>query len=79
MYAIRSYYELGWGITAAYVDDQDLHLEELDPSNPERYRTPEGWKRFTTRRAIIEVKDAEPVTLTLRWTENGPVLRNNFV
>ncbi|MGD9918387.1 MAG: penicillin acylase family protein [Paenirhodobacter sp.] len=68
--------KLGWGITAAYVDDQDLHIEELDPSDPERYRTPAGWKRFDTRRAIIEVKDAAPVTLTLRWTENGPVLPN---
>ncbi|MCB2152732.1 MAG: penicillin acylase family protein, partial [Rhodobacteraceae bacterium] len=29
---------------------------------------------FVTRKAIIEVKDAAPVTVTLRWTDNGPVL-----
>lgn len=66
--------ELGWGVTSAYLDDQDLYIEELNPADPERYRTPAGWRAFQTRRAIIEVKDAAPVTLTLRWTENGPVL-----
>jgi penicillin G amidase len=65
---------LGWGITSAYVDDEDLFIEELNPADSNRYRTPEGWTAFETRRAIINVKDAEPVTLTLRWTTNGPVL-----
>ncbi len=65
---------LGWGLTSTYADDQDLYIEELDPQNPERYRTPDGWTDFETRRAIITVKDAEPVTITLRWTANGPVL-----
>ena len=65
---------LGWGLTTAYLDDQDLHVEELNPADPERYRTPEGWKPFATRRSIIEVKDNDPVTVTLRWTENGPVI-----
>jgi penicillin amidase len=65
---------LGWGTTAAYADDQDLYIEELDPANPERYRTPDGWAGLFTRRAIIEVKDAEPVTITLQWSDNGPIL-----
>ncbi|HQU68682.1 MAG TPA: penicillin acylase family protein [Albidovulum sp.] len=66
--------EFGWGITAAWADDQDIKLEELNPADPERYRTPEGWKPFVNRRTIIDVKDAQPITITLRWTENGPVL-----
>ncbi len=65
---------LGWGLTAAYADDQDLYMEELNPANPETYRTPRGWKPFRTERSIIKVRDADPVTITLRWTENGPVL-----
>ena len=65
---------LGWGLTTAYVDDQDLFIEEVNPANPEEYRTPDGWKPFETRRTILQVKDAAPVTLTLRWTDNGPVL-----
>ncbi|UWR09693.1 penicillin acylase family protein [Sulfitobacter mediterraneus] len=66
--------ELGWGLTSAYVDDQDVYIEELNPENPQEYRTPTGFKQFRTRSSIITVKDADPVTLTLRWTDNGPLL-----
>ena len=65
---------LGWGVTSSYLDDQDLFIEELNPDNPEQYRTPDGYKPFVTRNSIITVKGSEPVTLTLRWTDNGPVL-----
>ncbi|MDT8855805.1 penicillin acylase family protein [Paracoccaceae bacterium Fryx2] len=65
---------LGWGLTSSYLDDQDLFIEELNPANPEEYRTPDGWKPFETRRSILTVKDSDPVTLTLRWSDNGPVL-----
>ncbi|CUJ88040.1 Penicillin acylase 2 precursor [Ruegeria denitrificans] len=65
---------LGWGLTSSYLDDQDLHIERLNPENPEEYLTPDGFKKFRTRPSIIEIKDEAPITLTLRWTENGPVL-----
>ena len=65
---------MGWGLTSSYLDDQDVHIEQLNPDNPEEYLTPDGYKRFRTRPSIIEIKDAAPITLTLRWTENGPVL-----
>ncbi len=66
--------QLGWGLTTAYVDDQDVFIEKLNPNNPNEYQTPEGFKPFRTRPSIIEILDAEPVTIELRWTENGPVL-----
>lgn len=66
--------DLGWGLTSAYMDDQDVLLEQLNPENPEEYLTPEGYKRFSTRPSIVEIKDHAPVTLTLRWSENGPIL-----
>jgi len=65
---------IAWGLTSSYLDDQDLFLEELNPDNREEYRTPDGYKRFETRRSIINIKESAPVTLTLRWTDNGPVL-----
>ncbi|MCX7559867.1 penicillin acylase family protein [Sulfitobacter sp. F26204] len=65
---------LGWGLTSAYLDDQDVHIEEINPDNGEQYRSLDGFKNFISRPSIITVKDADPVTLTLRWTENGPVL-----
>lgn len=65
---------LGWGVTASYVDDQDLFIEKLNPDNHEEYLTPNGYRRFTARPSIIQIKNAPPITLTLRWSENGPVL-----
>ncbi|MAC78638.1 MAG: penicillin acylase family protein [Rhodobacteraceae bacterium] len=65
---------LGWGITSSYLDDQDLYIEKLNPENPQEYLTPDGYKRFDSRPSIIQIKGAPPITLTLRWTENGPVL-----
>lgn len=66
--------QLGWGLTSSYLDDQDAYIERLNPENPEEYLTPNGYKTFETRPSIIKIKDAAPITLTLRWTENGPVL-----
>ncbi|PYE80907.1 penicillin acylase family protein [Pseudoroseicyclus aestuarii] len=66
--------DLGWGITSAYLDDQDVHVEEVNPQDARQYRTPEGWAPFETRDSIIGVKDATPVTISLQWTDNGPVL-----
>ncbi len=65
---------LGWGLTSSYMDDQDVFIERLNPDNPQEYLTPDGYVPFETRKSLIEVKDAPAVPLTLRWTENGPVL-----
>lgn len=65
---------IGWGITSAYLDDQDVLIEELDPEDPTRYRTPDGWAPFETTRSIVEIRGEPPVTLTLRRSVNGPVL-----
>lgn len=66
--------DVGWAITSSYLDDQDLFIERLNPDNTDEYLTPDGYKPFETRQTIINVKDAAPRTITLRWTENGPVI-----
>ncbi|KRS12180.1 penicillin acylase [Roseovarius atlanticus] len=66
--------DLGWGVTSSYLDDQDLFIERLNPDNPQEYLTPDGYKPFRTESTIIRIADNAPITLTLRWTENGPVL-----
>ncbi|KUP92557.1 penicillin acylase family protein [Tritonibacter horizontis] len=65
---------LGWGITSSYLDDQDLFIEKVNPDNSQQYLSPNGYKDFVSRPSIVQIKGAEPLTLTLRWTENGPVL-----
>ena len=36
--------DLGWGLTASYLDDQDVYIEKLNPENPEEYLTPAGFR-----------------------------------
>jgi len=64
----------GWGLTSSYMDDQDLHIEKLNPDNPDEVLTPDGYKPLIQRQTIINIKDAPAETLTLQWSENGPIL-----
>ena len=66
--------DLGWAITSSYLDDQDVFIERLNPENSEEVLTPQGYRPVTSRPSIINIRDRAPVTATLRWTENGPVL-----
>jgi penicillin amidase len=66
--------DLGWGLTSSYLDDQDVYIEEVNPQNPDEYRTPDGWAPFRSRDSIITVAGAPAVTIKLQWTDNGPVL-----
>ena len=60
--------DLGWALTSTGADDQDVFIERLNPDNPEEALTPQGWRPLASRRSIINVKDAEPVAVTLRWS-----------
>jgi len=64
----------GWGLTSSYLDDQDVYVEKLNPENSAEVLTPEGYVAMKSRPSIIKVKDDEPVTIDLQWTQNGPVL-----
>jgi penicillin amidase len=66
--------KLAWGMTSSYLDDQDILMEEVNADTPTEYRTEAGWKKFRTRQSIINVADGTPKTLTLRWSDNGPIL-----
>jgi penicillin amidase len=66
--------KLGWALTSAYADDQDVVIERVNPENPEEYLTPTGPKPFRTSHTIISIKDADPITITQRWSESGPIL-----
>ena len=66
--------KIAWGFTNTGPDVQDLYLEEVDASDPKRYRTPDGFAAFTERREIIKVKGAPDVTLNVRATRHGPVI-----
>lgn len=65
---------LGWGLTVSYADDLDIFIEKLDPEDPTQVLTPEGYEPIVTRPSIINVAGQQPVTSTLRWSPNGPIL-----
>jgi penicillin amidase len=65
---------IAWGLTIFPIDQQDLYLEELNPSDPMQYRSADHWERFRSEQTTIAVKGASPVTLTLKFTSHGPVL-----
>jgi len=65
---------IAWGITAAEIDDLDVFIEQTDPEDPTRYRTPDGWEAFDTRDETIRVHNGAPVEVMVRGTRHGPVL-----
>ncbi|WP_424932088.1 penicillin acylase family protein [Amaricoccus macauensis] len=68
---------IGWGLTASYLDNQDIYIERLDPEDPDRYLTPEGYEPFRQRDAVINVRGEDPVHMVLKWTRHGPVIPGN--
>ena len=66
--------DVAWGFTNTGPDVQDLYIEQVDPDDPGRYRTPEGWAAFETRSDTLRVKGQPDVALTLRHTRHGPVI-----
>jgi len=65
---------VAWGFTNTGPDVQDLYLEQIDAHDGQRYRTPEGWARFTQRTEVIRVKGQGDVRLQVRSTRHGPVI-----
>ena len=59
--------KLAWGITASYLDDQDIFIEEKNASNPNLYRTEEGWEKFKVDKQYIKVKNSSDIEIERRW------------
>jgi penicillin amidase len=65
---------IGWGATTTNLDSQDLFLERVDPTDPNRYLTPDGARPFNTYDETINVLWGDPVRLHLRETRHGAVI-----
>ena len=65
---------IAWGFTNTGPDVQDLFIERIDPADPSRYRTPDGWARFDTVREVIRVKGGPDEVLDVRISRHGPVI-----
>ena len=65
---------IAWGFTIFGIDQQDLYIETLNPSDPRLYRTPNGWSAMREERKTIRVRGAADVEVILHFTNHGPVL-----
>ena len=65
---------IGWGFTTTNLDSQDLFLERIDPTDPNRYLTPDGARPFNTSDETINVLWGDPVRVHLRETRHGAVI-----
>jgi penicillin amidase len=65
---------VAWGFTNTYGDWGDIVLLDIDPSNPDRYRTPDGWREFVRHQEAIRVAGEDEIQQTVVWTIWGPVL-----
>lgn len=67
---------IAWGLTNAYLDDVDLFIERVDPTDSTRYLTPTGSLPFEVVEDTIRVRGSgEPVIHRVRWTRHGPIIK----
>ena len=71
--SIGSNGKIAWGFTNLTGDLQDLIALEIDPDDPDRYRTSEGWESFGEVVEMIEVAGGESVAYPIRTTRWGLV------
>jgi penicillin G amidase len=65
---------IAFGLTIFSIDQEDLYVYEIDPSNPLRYRYKNGWEKFKVIKEQIAVRGQPPVTVDLMFTRHGPVI-----
>ncbi|HET9362531.1 MAG TPA: penicillin acylase family protein, partial [Vicinamibacterales bacterium] len=65
---------VAWGFTNSQGDWSDLVLLDVDPSDENRYRTPDGWRTFDRYDEAIEIPGRPPYRVPVRWTIWGPVM-----
>jgi penicillin amidase len=66
---------IGFGFTIVGIDQQDIYVEETNPSNPNEYRYRGKWEKMNVERELIKVKgEAAPREVELKFTAHGPVI-----
>ncbi len=66
--------DVAWGLTALGADQADLFLLTTDSDHPNQYELDGTWEPMAVRQETILVADGEPIDLTVRETQFGPVV-----
>ena len=70
---------VAWGFTYICGDLLDLVRLEINPENPDEYKTPNGWRRFEVVNEQIRVKGGEYIPQPIKLTIWGPVSPNPLI
>jgi penicillin amidase len=70
--------QFGWSLTMFQNDDMDLVALRTNPDRPTQVAYQGQWVELRTRTELIQVKGAEPVSLTLQRSPFGPVINQAF-
>lgn len=68
---------IAWAITNNGASTRDLYVEEVDPTDPTRYRDGDGWRNFATREVVIGVRGGAEQRFTLRATRRGTIVNDH--
>lgn len=69
---------IAWGFTNSYGDLSDLVELSLHPTDPRRYRTPDGYRALVRHEEVLHVAGGPDEQLAIDWTIWGPVLGPDF-
>ena len=64
---------VAWGLTNISGDFLDLVQLEINPENPDEYKTPDGWRQFEVVDERIQIKGGKHVGHPVKLTIWGPV------
>jgi len=70
--------QFGWSLTMFQNDDMDLVALRTNPARPSQVAYQGQWVELRTRTELIQVKGAEPVSVTLQRSPFGPVINQAF-
>ncbi len=69
--------QIAYGFTIVGMDQQDLYVEKLNPSDPKQYWYRNAWKKMDVERVRIPVKGEAAREVELHYTVHGPVISEN--
>jgi len=66
--------KIGWGMTLAFSDIQDVFIEQFEGEKSHRYLQEGEWKEAKVYEEVIQIKDGADHLETVLETRNGPVI-----
>lgn len=63
-----------WGLTVFRIDHEDIFVYETNPANPNQYWYQGRWTDMQIVQDTVQVRDAAPLVVNLKYTRHGPVV-----